>query len=92
MNNPAYIEELPPPDELAERYPSYCRLGRNMRHFRRQLGVSRGVLAGQAGTTEDYLRRIERGEVKSPGLVTLCKIARAMGIDVGELVWGVRYE
>jgi transcriptional regulator with XRE-family HTH domain len=92
MNNPAYIQELPHPDDLAETYPAFSMLGRNMRHFRNQLGLSRGALAGQAGTTEDYLRRIERGEVKSPGLATLCKIARAMGIDVGELVWGVKYE
>ncbi len=92
MNSDVFIEELPPNDVLIERYPDQSDFGRRMRHFRTQRGVTQERLATLINSKADYMRRLENGETKYPRLDTVCKIAAALQIDAGELIWGLRYE
>jgi transcriptional regulator with XRE-family HTH domain len=61
------------------------RVGSNIRRIRDAQGLSQEGLAKKAGLHRAYIGQIERGE-KNIGLVNLEKIARSLGISIGELL------
>lgn len=60
------------------------RVGENIRNLRLARGMSQEKLALRAGMNTSYLGQVERGE-KSPTIVSLEKIAHALGIEIKEL-------
>ncbi len=58
---------------------------KRLRELISSTGISRTRLAEQAGLDYTHLWRIEKGEVR-PGLDTLRKIARALGMSTGALL------
>lgn len=61
------------------------RIARRVRVLRVARGWSQEVLAAVAGLHRNYIGHIERGEV-NVGVENLVKLARALGVLVGELV------
>lgn len=61
------------------------RLGWVVRERRIELGMSQERLAGTAGINRSYIGDIERG-ARNPALGTLVKLARALELDVAELI------
>lgn len=59
-------------------------LGLRLRHMRRQRKLSLDVLADKTGLTKSYLSKIERG-VSAPSIASTIKIAKAFGVQVGQL-------
>jgi len=62
--------------------------GRNVARIRSQLGLSQDELAEKADLDRTYVSGIERG-VRNPGVKTVLRIARALGVSVGDLCKGV---
>jgi transcriptional regulator with XRE-family HTH domain len=48
--------------------------------------MTQGQLAKSAGVTQGYIAQLEGGTKKNPSLPTLKKLARALGVPVGELL------
>ncbi|KAA6459597.1 helix-turn-helix transcriptional regulator [Acidobacteria bacterium AB60] len=63
------------------------RIGRRIRYFRTERGISQAMLADRIGLTRTNLSRIENGKAE-PGIRTLVQIARALGLKVAQLVEG----
>ncbi|MBF6500094.1 helix-turn-helix transcriptional regulator [Nocardia farcinica] len=55
-----------------------------VRAVRRQRGLTLEEVAAQAGLTKSYLSKIER-EQSNPSIAVALKIAKALGVDVGQL-------
>lgn len=60
-------------------------VGLNIRRIRETRGLSQEKLAALAGIHRVYIGQVERGE-KNIGLINLCKIAKALDVDVRVLV------
>ena len=67
---------------MAEQF--YRQLGQRIRAFRKQANLTIEQLAEQASLDTQYVGFIERGQGK-PSLDALQRIARALGIEIGEL-------
>lgn len=61
------------------------RLGDNIRALRKQKGWSQEALAFEAGLDRTYVSSVERGE-RNIALLNLQRLARTLGVEVGELV------
>lgn len=61
------------------------RVGFNIRKIREEKGLTQEKLAAKADLHRAYIGQIERGE-KNIGLVNLEKIARALGVNIKELL------
>jgi transcriptional regulator with XRE-family HTH domain len=59
-----------------------------MKELRERKGWSQAELARRAGLTQPYIVMIESGARKNPSLKVLGKLAKALGVDVGELLKG----
>lgn len=64
--------------------------GERLREARLLKGWSQGILSSQSGVHKDTISGIERGE-HTPRPVTLRRLAKALGIEVPDLLTG-RYE
>jgi transcriptional regulator with XRE-family HTH domain len=62
------------------------RIGRVLRQLREQKGLSQAALAKRSGVAQGYISQMEAGEKKNPGIETLRKIAKALGVPVTELL------
>jgi transcriptional regulator with XRE-family HTH domain len=60
-------------------------LGKRVRELRKERGYSQEKLAERAGIHENHVRRIEGGTA-NPSYVVLVKLAKALGVEAGELV------
>jgi transcriptional regulator with XRE-family HTH domain len=60
-------------------------LGKQVRDIRRRQGRRLKDLAAEAGCSESLLSRLESGRV-TPSLTTLHRVARALGVNVTELI------
>jgi transcriptional regulator with XRE-family HTH domain len=65
------------------------RFGRRLFMERRRLGVSQEALGDMAGMHRSEVGKLEAGH-RAPGLVTIVKLAHALGIDPAGLVRGLR--
>ena len=61
-------------------------LGKRLRDFRKQRGLSQEKLAEAADLNTTFVGSIERGQA-NPTLDTLCKLANALDIDVLDLLY-----
>ena len=61
------------------------KFGENVRELRRSRGLSQEELAFRAGIHRNYLGGIERGE-RNPALDNISAIAKALGVDLSELL------
>ena len=61
------------------------RVGRNVRRFRDELGVSQEELAFECELHRTYISGVERG-VRNPTVVVLEKIARALKVPASRLL------
>ena len=59
-------------------------LGRNIRHFREELGASQEEIAFRAGMNRAYLSDVERGE-RNPTVQVVGRLAKALGVSPAEL-------
>ena len=64
-------------------------LGKAIREQRKRSGFTQELLAEKADLHHNYVGRVERGE-ETISLLALLKISRALGVDVSELVKGLR--
>ena len=64
------------------------KLGRNVRQLRETKGLSQEALADVSGLHRTYIGGIERGE-RNVSFLNLVRIARALDIDVCQLVKGI---
>lgn len=60
-------------------------LGTRIRALRIEKGINQEDLAGRAGIERSYMGAIERGE-RNPSYDKLVSIAKALGVQVSELV------
>ena len=61
------------------------RVGLNVQRLRRDKDLSQEELAARADVHQTYLSGVERG-VRNPSILVLARIARALNVDVDELV------
>jgi transcriptional regulator with XRE-family HTH domain len=61
------------------------RFGARVRAERERLGLSQEELADRGGMHRTYLGGVERGE-RNIGLLNVIRIAKALGVPVGELL------
>lgn len=62
------------------------RLSRVLRQLREEAGLTQDQLARKAGVTEAYISMIEAGKRQWPSVPVLRRLAKAFGIEVGELL------
>lgn len=60
-------------------------VGQIIQEYRNRAGLSQEVLSGLAGLDRTHYSKIERGE-RMPTLVTLFKIAQAIGVCPSDIV------
>jgi transcriptional regulator with XRE-family HTH domain len=60
----------------------------NLRRLRRERGLSQERLAHDAELNMTHVAKIERSE-REPGVRTVAKLAKALGIPAGELFDGI---
>ncbi|MGD3112162.1 helix-turn-helix domain-containing protein [Streptomyces sp. YGL11-2] len=73
------------PSESGPTEPFIERLGREVRSRRQGAGLTVQTLADKAGLSRRMLTQIEQGTA-NPSLVTVDKIARALGVDFATLI------
>ncbi|RYG20180.1 MAG: XRE family transcriptional regulator [Caulobacteraceae bacterium] len=61
------------------------RLGKRVQLLRQRAGVSQEELAERAGIHRTYVSGVERG-VRNPTITVLEKLAKGLGVELGELV------
>ena len=61
------------------------RFGETLREARRRAGLTQTALAVLAGLTQQYVARIEAGQI-NPTLATIAAIARALGMSMSDLL------
>lgn len=64
-------------------------LGRRVRAGRENLGISQEEFGERSDLHRTYIGRLERGEV-NPSLSNLVRLADGLGVDLGELVRGLK--
>jgi transcriptional regulator with XRE-family HTH domain len=63
--------------------------GLNVRRHREASGLTQEGAGEKADLDPTYISGIERG-VRNPSLLSICRLAKALGVSVSELVDGVR--
>jgi transcriptional regulator with XRE-family HTH domain len=96
---PARGTEVGTAQTTRDHAPAYCRpclaekprlpLGERLRARRIAAGLSRAALAARSGVSAPGIARMELG-AQRPWLVTLLKLAEALGVEPGELLPGER--
>lgn len=61
------------------------KLGRNLKRIRTQKNVSQGDIARALKVGRSFITNIENGKT-NPTLATIARIAKAIGVSVGELM------
>ena len=60
-------------------------VAKNIRHFRKNKGLTQQDVAEKSGISSNYYARIERADVK-PSVETLEKIVKALGIKSSDVL------
>lgn len=61
------------------------RLGKNLKRIRKAKDISQGEISRILDLDKGFISNIEAGKT-NPTLATIAKIAKAVGVSVGELV------
>ncbi|MFA6408410.1 MAG: helix-turn-helix transcriptional regulator [Candidatus Paceibacterota bacterium] len=61
------------------------KLGKNLKRIRTEKGISQGDIARALDVGRSFITNIENGKT-NPTLATIAKIAKAIGVSVGELM------
>ena len=61
------------------------KFGENLKRIRAKKGISQGDIARALEVHKGYISNIEHGKT-NPTLATIAKIAKAIGVSVGELM------
>ncbi len=61
------------------------RLGQNLKRIRTKKGISQGDIVKTLDMPKSFVSSIENGKT-NPTLATIAKIAKAIGVSVGELM------
>jgi len=61
------------------------KLGKNLKRIRTQKNVSQGDIARALKVGRSFITNIENGKT-NPTLATIARIAKAVGVSVGELM------
>ncbi|MDO8591015.1 MAG: helix-turn-helix transcriptional regulator [bacterium] len=61
------------------------KLGRNLKRIRTEKGISQGDIVRSLGMDRAFVSNIENGKT-NPTLATIAKLAKAIGVSVGELM------
>lgn len=61
-------------------------IGTNIKTIRTKLGLTQDDLVKKANVKHTTLTKIESGVIKKPGVQTVAKIAKALGITMEELL------
>ncbi len=61
------------------------KLGRNLKRIRTAKGISQGDIVRTLSMPKSFVSNIENGKT-NPTLSTITKIAKAIGVSVGELM------
>lgn len=73
---------------MSKRHRALAGFGRNIRNTRKSLGLTQQLLASEAGLNRTYLSEVERG-VRNPTLLTVLRIATALGVSIAALCEGI---
>lgn len=71
--------------ELAEYADAQARLRANLRRLREERGWTQAEAAERCGMSFQQLSQVESGR-SNVTLVTLCRLARGLGVDLADLV------
>ena len=64
----------------------YEQIARNIKKYRKQIGITQAVLAEKVGVSHEFIRRIESKKGKKNfSIDTIWKISLALEIDAGKL-------
>ncbi|MCB1276165.1 helix-turn-helix transcriptional regulator [Prosthecobacter sp.] len=74
---------------MSSRHRALDQFGQNVRKQRAEKGLSQEALADKADLDSTYISGIERG-VRNPSLLSIVRIAKALGTDSGSLFQGVK--
>jgi transcriptional regulator with XRE-family HTH domain len=69
---------------VVDRDQLLAQVGKRIRSFREGQGVSQEALAEKSGLHRTYIGGVERG-LRNPSLKSLGRIAKALGLEVGQL-------
>ncbi|MFH1365775.1 MAG: helix-turn-helix transcriptional regulator [Patescibacteria group bacterium] len=61
------------------------KLGKNLKRIRTTKGISQGKISRTLEVDKSFVSNIENGKT-NPTLATIAKIAKAIGVSVGELM------
>jgi len=61
------------------------KLGKNLKRIRTAKGISQGEISRKLEVDKSFVSNIENGKT-NPTLSTIAKIAKAIGVSVGELM------
>lgn len=61
------------------------KLGQNLKRIRTEKGISQNKIAHTLGIDRAFISNIENGKT-NPTLATIAKLAKAIGVSVGELM------
>lgn len=61
------------------------KLGNNLKRIRKEKGISQGDIVRSLGMDRAFISNIENGKT-NPTLATIAKLAKALGVSVGELM------
>jgi len=61
-------------------------IAKNIKKYRKEKGLSQDKLARLADIAHATIIKIESGGIQSPTIDTVQKIAKALGIDVNDLI------
>jgi transcriptional regulator with XRE-family HTH domain len=73
---------------MSKRHRALSTLGLNLRKQREAEELTQEALAEKAGLDSTYISGIERG-LRNPSVLTLLRIAKALGTSVSELSRGI---
>lgn len=59
--------------------------GQKLKRLREDRGLSLRELAHQADSSSQNIHKIEKGK-RNPSLTTICRLARALGVQPGDLL------
>ena len=73
---------------MATRHPALSAFGLNVRRLREANALTQETLAEKADLDPTYISGIERG-VRNPSLLSIIRVAKALGTSVSQLSQGV---